>query len=210
MEQSWKVAIAWVGTKQFFSVYEINVFCTWTQSNKCNKTKLHFHSGGRCDWHHCQTPHGNMEGYAERQKGKFQVHLCGCAHRGVSWYTRGNTTPQSETEVHCPGSFKAPQFGGMCSCLSNHLPYKRLFWMLFSSLASLGVFLISAAERLPNSGWLDEAEGATPDGAECDWSRARASPARRCPLSSATALWVIGNKEKVIQGQCHHAQLVTW
>lgn len=31
-----------------------------------------------------------------------------------------------------------------------------------------GVFLASAAERLPNSRRLDEAEGTSPDGAECD------------------------------------------
>lgn len=185
--------------------------------SKINAMKLNFHSGGRCDWHHRQAPHGNMDWHAEWQNGKFQVHLCGCANRGESWYTQGHTNPQSETEINCPGSVKAPQFGGIVIlyvCWTDlnvattvfHTTWCSFtFWMVCCFRVSPGVFLVSAAERLPNSRWFDEAKGASPDGAECDWSRAQASSARRCRLPAATALWVMGKPEKVIQGQCHRA-----
>lgn len=68
-----------------------------------------FRSGRRSDRHHGQTPHGDMERYAQRQGGKLQVHLCGFATR----LTRGDRNPPSETEIDSPGSVKAPQFGGI-------------------------------------------------------------------------------------------------
>lgn len=86
----------------------INVLYVLLSIKKCNKMEW-FYSGGRCHWHHNQASHGNMDRHAEWQNRKFQVHLRGHTEEGEL----GNTNPQSETQINCPGSAEASQSWGI-------------------------------------------------------------------------------------------------
>lgn len=46
-----------------------------------------------------------MDRHAEWENRKFQVHLRGHTEEGEL----GNTNPQSETQINCPGSAEASQ-----------------------------------------------------------------------------------------------------
>lgn len=178
----------------------INVLYVLLSIKKCNKMEW-FYSGGRCHWHHNQASHGNMDRHAEWQNRKFQVHLRGHTEEGEL----GNTNPQSETQINCPGSAEASQSWGilllfeLISCSNpTILPTEScsFSFLLNGTIFSFsGIFHMFAAGWLPNCRRLDEAEGESSDGAECDWSRAQAASARCCQLPAATALWVMNPRQ---------------